>query len=86
MEHILSINSKKTSPPIGTLAARTLQDPHASEVARSLAASVLAQRQSGLQTGAAMEDKAARVLASEKYADDTRRLAASLVSQSNVER
>jgi hypothetical protein len=82
----LTTNGKKTSPSIGTLAAKTLQDPHASEIARSLAASALAQRQGGLQTGAAMEDKAARVLASEKYADDTRRLAASLVSQSNVER
>ncbi len=76
-------NVKKTSRGVGSLAARTLQDPNASQIARSLAASALAQTGTGKQTGGVMEDVAARVLPSEKYATDTKTLAASLLAQAN---
>ena len=56
------------------------------QIAKSLAASALAQRGVGKQTGAEMEDKAARVLASDRYSDDTRQLAASVLAQANKER
>ena len=82
----MSKNTKQTSAHIAKLAAETLQDNRASLIAKSLAASALAQRGGGKQTGAAMEDKAARVLASDHYADETRRLAASVLAQANKER
>lgn len=82
----MSKNSKQTSPGVGTLAARTLQAPHSSQLQRSLAASVLAQSGTAKQTGAEMEDVAARALASTRSAEDTKTLAASLVSQSNRQR
>ncbi len=79
-------NTKQTSAQIAKLAAETLQDRHASQIAKSLAASALAQSSGSKQTGAAMEDKAARVLASEHSADLTKQLAASVLAQSNKER
>jgi len=82
----MSKNSKQTSQGVGSLAARTLQDPSASQIQRSLAASALAQRGTGKQTGAEMEDVAARALSSSRSAQDTRTLAASLVSQANKQR
>jgi hypothetical protein len=79
-------NTKQTSPRIAKLAAETLQDSRASKVAKSLAASALAQRSDGKQTGAAMEDLASKVLASKHHADGTKTLAASVLSQSNKAR
>jgi len=55
-------------------------------VAKSLAASALSQRSGDKQTGAQMEDKAARVLASDRYAKETKELAASVLSQANKQR
>lgn len=57
-----------------------------SQVARSLAASALSQRNGDKQTGAEMEGKAARVLTSDRYAKETRELAASVLSQANKQR
>lgn len=82
----MSKNTKQTSPRIATLASEVLQDSSASNVAKSLAASALAQRGGDKQTGAAMEDAAAKVLASSKYADTTKELAASVLAQANKER
>lgn len=82
----MSKNTKHTSPHIARLASETLQDRSASQIARSLAGSALAQRDGDKQTGAAMEDKASRVLRSEKYSDETKALAATVLSQSNRER
>ena len=82
----MSKNTKQTSAQIAKLAAETLQDSRASQIAKSLAASALAQRGGGKQTGAEMEDKAARVLTSDRYSDDTRQLAASVLAQANKER
>lgn len=82
----MSKNTKRTSTRIGKLAAETLQDNQASQVAKSLAASALSQRSGDKQTGAKMEDVAARVLASDRYADGTKELAASVLSQANKQR
>lgn len=80
---IMTFNSKKTSTGIASQAAETLKNPNASAVAKSLAGSALAQVQGAYQTGKAMEAKASQVLQSSKYSDDTKALAASLLSQSN---
>lgn len=82
----MSQNTKKTSSKVAKLASETLLDKQASQIAKSLAASALAQRSGGKQTGAEMEDKAARVLASNHYSDDTKQLAASVLAQANKER
>jgi hypothetical protein len=79
-------NTKQTSTRIGKLASETLQSSSASQVAKSLAASALAQRSGDKQTGAKMEDVASRVLASDRYASGTKELAASVLSQSNKQR
>ena len=79
-------NKKKTSPKIASIAASILGDKEASDIAKSLAASVLSQSGNGKQTGAQMEDKASKVLDSPKYSETTKQLAASALSQSNKER
>jgi len=79
-------NTKRTSPDIASLASRTLQDIHASQIKKSLAASVLAQVNGAKQTGAEMEQVAANAMNSTKYALDTKTLAASVLSQSNRQR
>ena len=79
-------NTKQTSTRIGKLAAETLQDSRASQVAKSLAASALSQRSGEKQTGAKIENVAARMLASDRYADGTKELAASVLSQANKQR
>jgi hypothetical protein len=76
-------NTKQTSASLASLAGKVLQDPNASEIAKRLAASALAQRGDATQTGAEMEDLASKVLRSEKYSDDSKALAASVLSQSN---
>jgi hypothetical protein len=82
----MSKNTKQTSSRIATLASETLQSSSASQVAKSLAASALAQRSGDRQTGSHMEDVASRVLRSEKFSDNTKDLAASVLSQSNKAR
>lgn len=79
-------NSKKTSPEMGSVASRTLRDPNASDIQRSLAASNLAQCRTSKQTGEVMEARAGRALQNEHSADLTKSLAAGLVSQSNKNR
>lgn len=82
----MSNNTKKTSADLAKQASETLRDPSASAIAKSLAASALAQTSTGKQTGAEMEAKASHALKSEKYSEATKTLAASLVSQSNKSR
>lgn len=82
----MSKNTKQSSPKVATLAAETLRDPNASDIAKRLAASTLAQANTPKQTGTKMEAEAGRVLQSEKYSEKTKILAASLVSQSNKAR
>jgi len=79
-------NTKQSSAQLAKLASETLRDPNASAVAKSLAASALAQANSGKETGSAMETKAGKVLQSDKYSAETKALAASVVSQSNKQR
>ncbi|WP_029920442.1 hypothetical protein [Nevskia soli] len=82
----MSRNTKQTSGRIATLASETLQDPSASQIARSLAASALAQRHTNKQTGADIEHAAGRVLHSPKYSEETKELAASVLSQTTKDR
>ena len=82
----MAFNPKVSSPKLASQAAATLRDNGSSNIAKRLAASVLSQAQGGDQTGAAMETTASKVLSSSKYSDETKALAASLVSQSNRER
>lgn len=82
----MSNNTKQTSGSVASVAAAVLQDPHASDTAKSLAASALSQTGRGRQTGAAMEDLASTVMRSAKYGETTKELAASVLSQSNKER
>lgn len=79
-------NTKRSSTRVSSLAARTLVDPKASAIQRSLAASVLRQTATNAQTGAAVEGKAARALDNPRSTNITKALAASLVSQSNKQR
>jgi hypothetical protein len=82
----MSKNTNQTSTRIGRLASETMQSSSASRVAKSLAASALSQRSGDRQTGAKMENTAARVLAGDHYAKDTKVLAASVLSQANKQR
>jgi hypothetical protein len=82
----MSKNQKQSSAKVAQLASETLRDPHASAIAKSFAASALAQAHTGKQTGAEMEAKAGRALQSEKYSEETKTLAGSLVSQANKAR
>ncbi|WP_345271114.1 hypothetical protein [Nibrella viscosa] len=79
-------NKKSTSPSVASLAGKTLNDSNASAIAKKFAASALSQVQKGNQTGSAMEDAAAKALASNKYSDLTHTLAASILSQSDKNR
>lgn len=82
----MSTNTKKTFDKLATLAAETLNNPNASAIAKSLAASALAQCGTDKQTSAEMEEKAGKALQSGKYSEDTKSLAASVLSQANKER
>lgn len=82
----MSKNQKKTSSKMATLAAETLGNPNSSNIARSFAASALAQSGTDKQTSAEMEEKAGKALQSGKYSEETKSLAASVLSQANKER
>lgn len=82
----MSKNTKRPSSEVTKLAAHTLTDSRASQIAKSLAASVVSQANTDKQTGAELETKASKVLQSEKYSDDTKTLAASVLAQANKER
>lgn len=79
-------NIKQSSPNVGTKAAQTLSNKNSSDIARSLAGSVVAQSGTQKQTGAKMETKASKVLTSDKYSESTKALAGSVLSQSNKKR
>ncbi|WP_339427831.1 MULTISPECIES: hypothetical protein [unclassified Pseudomonas] len=79
-------NTKEATGKIATLAAEVLTSQSASTIAKSLAASALAQKGTDKQTSAEMEQKAGKVLGSDKYSEDTKALAASVLSQANKER
>lgn len=82
----MSKNIKQSSSHLASTAGAILGKSNTSHIARTLAASVVAQTNSGKQTGKGMEAIASNVLKSDKYSEITRALAASLVSQSNKSR
>lgn len=82
----MSNNVKQTSAKVAHLAATTLNNSNASVVAKSLAASLVAQTNTTKQTGAQLESTASKVLQSDKYSTSTKILAASVLSQSNKNR
>ena len=82
----MSKNTKVSSAPVASLAARTLNSANSSGLEKALAGSVLAQRGTSSQTGAQMEGRAGRALNNDRSSATTRILAASLVSQSNKAR
>jgi hypothetical protein len=79
-------NTKATSENVAALAAKVMQDPRASKIQKSLAASALSQRDPSRETSAEAEKKAAMVMRGKRYADVTRTLAASVMAQSRKER
>ncbi|WP_429169605.1 hypothetical protein [Aeromonas rivipollensis] len=76
-------NKKQTSSPVATKAAQTLNNPNASKIQKSLAASALAQSNTNKQPSAAMEAKAGAALQSDKYNATTKTFAGSIVAQSD---
>lgn len=75
-------NTKQSSKKLSSIAAKTLTDPKASQIQKSLAASVLAQSATLKETSETMEIKAAKALASDHAATLTKQLAGSVLSQS----
>lgn len=82
----MSKNTKQSSKKVAQLAATTLTSDKASNTAKRLAGSVVAQTNTDKQTGTELEDLASKVLRSDKYSDETKSLAASVLSQANKER
>lgn len=80
------MNKKTSGQRISTQASEILRSNDSSQIQKSLAASVLSQRNTSKVTGKAMETKASNVLNSSKYSNMTRRLAASVLSQSDRNR
>lgn len=79
-------NKKQSSNEIAKLAAGVLRDSRSSQIAKSLAGSVVSQTHTKKQTGAELEDRASRVLRSSKFSDETKSLAGSVLSQANKKR
>jgi hypothetical protein len=75
-------NNKTTSNKVAKLASETLKNSNASKIAKSLAGSVLSQKNEQNKTSGEMETIASKVLQSEKYSEPTKELAASVLSQS----
>ena len=82
----MSTNRKVTSQKVASKASEILRSNSFSQTAKSLAASALAQRQKGYQTGIQMEDLASKVLSSSKYSRETKTIAGSVLAQSNKKR
>ena len=82
----MAINKKQTQPKITTLAVKTMNSKTASQIAKSLGASALAQTNTSKQTSAKMEKIASKVLSSNNYSKDTKSLAGAVLSESNKER
>jgi len=73
---------KSTGGKVASTAGRTLRNPNASQVQRSLAGSALAQAGTSKVTSKAMETRASAALQSQTSSATTKTLAASVVSQS----
>lgn len=75
--------AKKTTTSLASLAWKIMQDKNSSKIQRELAGSALSQYNSKWVTSEEMEKKAQKVLLSDKYSDETKSLAGSVLSQSN---
>ncbi|NCB53028.1 MAG: hypothetical protein EOM54_14310, partial [Clostridia bacterium] len=73
------------SKNIATLASEKLKNPNASKIQKQLAGSALSQRDRNKETSEKMDEIAAKVLQSQKYSDETKTLAATVLSQANGE-
>ena len=80
------MNNKVSGEKLASEASDIMRSKDSSQIQKSLAASVLSQRNSGSMTGKEMETKASMVLKSNKYSDTTKSLAASVLSQSDKNR
>ncbi|HHF3211032.1 TPA: hypothetical protein ACPJ12_001622 [Vibrio diabolicus] len=80
------MNTNTTSKSVASKAARTLSEPNASKIQKSLATNAMAQASSSKQTYKDMETKASNVLQSNRYSDETKEFAASVLTQSNKKR
>lgn len=74
--------SKATGGKIASTAGKTLGNPNASQIQKSLAGSALAQSGTAKVTSKAMEGKASAALHSKASSATTKALAGSVVSQS----
>lgn len=79
-------NKKQSGASVTREAAQAMADKSSSEIKKSLAASIVAQRHTDKQTSAELETVASNVLTSSKYSEQTKRFAASVLSQSNKKR
>lgn len=82
----LIMNKKSSGQKLSTQASRIMRSNGSSQIQKSLAASVLSQRNTSKVTGEAMETKASMVMNSGKYSNTTKSLAASVLSQSDKNR
>lgn len=75
------MTAKSTGGKVASTAGRTLSDPNASAIQRSLAASALSQAGSSKVTSKLMETKASAALKNPNSGAITRQLAGSVTSQ-----
>lgn len=75
------IAGKSKINKVGSVAGRTLSNPNASAVQRSLAGSALAQKGTNKAAGKAMEAKASATLQNRTASTTTKQLANSITSQ-----
>ena len=80
------MNNKVSGEKLASEASDIMRAKDSCQIQKSLAASVLSQRNFGNMTGKEMETKASMVLKSNKYSDTTKSLAASVLSQSDKNR
>ena len=80
------MNKKSSGQKLSTQASKIMRSNNSSQIQKSLAASVLSQRNTGKITGKAMEAKASMVMNSNKYSGTRKSLAASVLSQSDKNR
>ncbi len=79
-------NTKQSSRLSSYLASKTLSNPEASAIEKSLAGSVLSQTGTDNQTGEELQAIASKALRDEKSNKVTKSLAGSVVSQSTKDR
>lgn len=80
------MNKKCTTEKMATLASNILTSNTSSKIQKTLAGSVLSQKNPNKVTSKEMETIASHVLSSEKYSETTQSLAASILSQADKER